>query len=343
VLGLFLDGENAWEAYPKRGADFLDALYAGLEGGGDKGGVRSRTISEAIAERGPGTPLDQLHSGSWIDGTFRIWIGDPVKNRAWTQLAAARQRLAVAEKSAAAGAGAAGCAAAWRLLLAAEGSDWFWWFGEPFSSSEDPVFDELFRAHLTAAWRALGEDPPAALAEPLYAPEAAAHRGAITSLIRPRMDGKGDRFYEWHGAARFDVGRGGAMAEASTAILRCHLGFDDAHLYIRLDPARGHHKRVHGAALLLHVRAGAADTSLRVQVGAPDGGPELRALGGRIGAQDIVELSLPLARLGARPREELNLSMSLEFAGVLFARIPRDGTYAVNVPYEGWEDENWTA
>src|SRR5262249_43226603 len=27
VCGIFLDGENAWEAYPRRGADFLDALY----------------------------------------------------------------------------------------------------------------------------------------------------------------------------------------------------------------------------------------------------------------------------------------------------------------------------
>jgi hypothetical protein len=93
----------------------------------------------------------------------------------------------------------------------------------------------------------------------------------------------------------------------------------------------------------LHVRAGAVDTEVKIQVGAADGGPELRALGGRIGAQDIVEISLPLARLGARPREELSVSLSLEFAGILFARVPRDGVYAVTVPWEGWEDENWTA
>ena len=46
--------------------------------------------------------------------------------------------------------------AAYEHLLAAEGSDWFWWFGEPFHSMEDALFDALFRAHLAGAYQALG-------------------------------------------------------------------------------------------------------------------------------------------------------------------------------------------
>jgi hypothetical protein len=47
-----------------------------------------------------------------------------------------------------------------RELLAAEGSDWFWWFGSDQGSRNDDSFDELFRAHLRGAYRAMGVEPP---------------------------------------------------------------------------------------------------------------------------------------------------------------------------------------
>jgi hypothetical protein len=34
--------------------------------------------------------------------------------------------------------------------------------------------------------------------------------------------------------------------------------------------------------------------------------------------------------------------MTLEFAGVPFCRIPRDGVIALTAPWPGWEDENWS-
>ena len=33
-------------------------------------------------------------------------------------------------------------------LLIAEGSDWFWWYGDDHSSDHDVDFDDLFRRHL---------------------------------------------------------------------------------------------------------------------------------------------------------------------------------------------------
>jgi alpha-amylase/alpha-mannosidase (GH57 family) len=339
LCGIFLDGENAWEAYPRRGAEFLDALYARLEEEAAAGRVRARTISEALAERAA-EQLPRLHSGSWIDAAFRIWIGDPLKNRAWAQLARARARLGELER--ARGAGDPGVAEARRLLLAAEGSDWFWWYGEPFSSAEDPIFDELFRAHLEAAWRALGDEPPAEVAEPIGA--AAAPRPVLpTAFIAPVLDGKADRFYEWQGAATFDLGRGGAMADSGHAIERVHVGFGHDVLYLRLVPARPDRRRIAASRLVLRLRAGEREQVVRIVCGAPDGGPELAALGGRIGALNVVEIGLPLAATRARPRDELRLWMTLELAGVTFARVPRDGTIALVVPWPGWEEENWSA
>jgi alpha-amylase/alpha-mannosidase (GH57 family) len=340
MVGLFLDGENAWEAYPRRGADFLDAVYARLEEETSAGRLRARTISEALAER-PGETLPRLHSGSWIEGSFKIWIGDPVKNRAWERLGRARERVAQLERTRAPG--DRGVEAAKRQLLAAEGSDWFWWYGEPFSSAEDPIFDELFRAHLEAAWRALGEDAPADLAEPLDADAPRPRPQAATALIHPIIDGRADRFFEWQGAALFEVGRGAAMADSGHAIERVHIGFGDGELYLRVDPVKAHRRRVAAARLVLRLRVGDKDRTVRVAGDVPGGGPEVAELGGHAAAEQVWELALPLAALGAAPRDELRLWLTLEQDGVTFARVPRDGVMAVVTPWPGWEDENWTA
>jgi hypothetical protein len=339
VVGVFLDGENAWEGYPRRGAEFLDALYGRLEAETTAGRARAITISEAMAERGAtANKLPRLHSGSWIEASFKIWIGDPEKNRAWTQLGRARDRLAAGQRAT----GGGNVETARRFLLMAEGSDWFWWYGEPFSSAEDPLFDELFRAHLVAAYRALGEAPPEALAAAI-GQGGQVTRAAPAALVRPRVDGKANRFWDWHGATKYEVGRGTTMAEGTSPVERAYVGFDYDHIYIRIDPAKSDRRRVCAAHLALRVSVGAHDTTMRVDLGAADGGPELRAAGGRVGSVEVVELALPFAAVGAKPRDEVRLSFTLEFAGIPIARVPRDGVVELVTPWPGWEDEQWSA
>ena len=334
LLTLANDGENAWEAYPDRGRAFLDAFYARLEGGG---AVRGRTVSEALAERGPGKPLPTLATGSWIDHALAIWIGDPQKNRAWTLLGHARDRLAAAEE--ARGEDDPGVARARTLLQAAEGSDWFWWFGEPWSSQEDPVYDELFRAHLAAAWQALGIEPPLELADPIGPAPRGGAPAAPRSLITPKIDGRGSRFYEWHGAAVHEArGEDGPGA----AIERVHLGFDKTTLYVRLDPRPGCARLVHASHLVVRVRGPGSERVIGLVPAAPDGGPELRAAGGRVAADRVVELALPLAALAAEPRQALDVSLTMEFAGRAVQRLPRVGALSLVVPWEGWDAGDWS-
>ena len=45
-------------------------------------------------------------------------------------------------------------------IYMAEGSDWFWWYGEPNNSGQDNIFDFLFREHLKNAYKILGINPP---------------------------------------------------------------------------------------------------------------------------------------------------------------------------------------
>ncbi len=171
VLTLVLDGENAWGAYRKDARPFLHALYSLLEHDSD---VRTVTFAEYLdgnpARAIPAHPLEMqtkvhdLFTGSWIDEPasapgvdLGTWIGEPEENRAWVLLGQARDAIASA------GVTPQAAPAVFEALIFAEGSDWFWWFGEDQDAERDDLFDDLFREHLRTIYRALGQDPPGEL------------------------------------------------------------------------------------------------------------------------------------------------------------------------------------
>ena len=150
-----LDGENPWEYYPDEGVAFLDALYGALC---DHGLLRPATMRDCVRELGASAvPLPPLRAGSWVHGELLTWIGHPEKNRAWEWLIDAKRRF---------DAHGAHDTSLERKLGACEGSDWFWWPGVHNPSASVAQFDELFRAHLSALYRALGSAPPDALSKP---------------------------------------------------------------------------------------------------------------------------------------------------------------------------------
>ncbi len=121
------------------------------------------TISEAL-EAAPATHrVSHLHSGSWINQDYKIWIGHQEDNRGWDLVSQTRSRLA--EISATLPSERA--QAAWDELYAAEGSDWFWWYGDDFDSGYNDEFDRLFRTHLRNVWTIAGLTPPDLLNQPI--------------------------------------------------------------------------------------------------------------------------------------------------------------------------------
>ena len=123
------------------------------------------------------TSLPSIFPGSWINADFYIWIGHPDDQRAWSQLADARRAL-----DAASGVPADALARAWEEMLIAEGSDWFWWYGDDHSSDHDRTFDELFRRHVRNIYRAHRRTG----AEELLRQQ---HHHAAAAARRPRADG----------------------------------------------------------------------------------------------------------------------------------------------------------
>jgi alpha-amylase/alpha-mannosidase (GH57 family) len=229
VVSIILDGENAWEYYPKSGREFLRRFYDGLQ---REPGLEAVTISEAIARHKDFGHLKSLVPGSWINANFNVWIGAPEDNRAWDYLHHARDYYA----RNAARASEAQRQLAFDEILIAEGSDWNWWYGPEHHSANDRDFDELYRKHLSNVYQALGATAPDYLAQPITGMEVRPSFVPQTGYIHPRVAGDKVRYFEWMGAAIYTADhRAGAMHGKQFLLDSVYAGIDATNLYGRLD------------------------------------------------------------------------------------------------------------
>ncbi|HAN45687.1 MAG TPA: glycoside hydrolase [Cyanobacteria bacterium UBA8156] len=244
LVTVALDGENCWEYYANDGKNFLELLYGTLS---ELDWLKAVTVSEFLQEFPPTEkiPPHQLHSGSWIDANFTTWIGDPIKNRAWELLAEARQCLARHPEAT-----QENNPEVWEHLLAAEGSDWFWWFGAGHSSEHDAVFDRLFREHLQGIYQALNETVPQSLWYPLDGGSGGDRRPVHP--IQPPIDGLGNP-QAWEGAGcRWIGGQRGTMHQATFG-QRLLYGGDRQRVYVRVDFTETGRRALASAAYDLHI------------------------------------------------------------------------------------------
>jgi alpha-amylase/alpha-mannosidase (GH57 family) len=229
VVSIILDGENAWEYYPKSGREFLRRFYDGLQ---RDPGLEAVTISEAIQRHKDFGKMTSLVPGSWINANFNVWIGAPEDNRAWDYLYHAREFYA----QNAARATDAQRKLAFEEILIAEGSDWNWWYGPEHHSANDRDFDELYRKHLSNVYQALGATPPDYLSQPITGVEIRPTFQPQTAYIHPRVAGDKVRYFEWMGAAAYTADhRAGAMHGKQFLLDSVYAGIDATHLYGRLD------------------------------------------------------------------------------------------------------------
>jgi len=241
TVSLILDGENAWEYYPANGRPFLREFYRRIAADTN---IRALTASEAVAEAGEIPTVERIFPGSWINANFDIWMGHPEDVRAWELLGEARAFYAAAQKRRSEGqAGAPSdeqLAAAYEAVLAAEGSDWCWWYGPEHSTANDADFDALFRAHLTQVYLALGADAPEALAHPIKVRPAPAIRVVPSAPVTVEVDGRETSYFEWMGAGLYAAERrAGAMHGRSYFLEELHYGADERNFYLRVDPLPG--------------------------------------------------------------------------------------------------------
>ncbi len=230
MLTIALDGENCWENYLEDGASFLKTLYTLIT---EDETLETVLISDYMDRAKEHKDLPKIASGSWINRNFKLWIDEPVKDLAWSYLKRVRQDFSNFVKREPLN---PNIGLALRELFICEGSDWFWWYGEPNDSGRDNIFDFLFRTHLKNIYRYLDLDTPNYLDEPISNISTAKPSKYPKSLITPLINGKivTDECDEWNNAGFIETTDGPVLRE-SKLFDKIRFGNDEDYFYLKFN------------------------------------------------------------------------------------------------------------
>lgn len=224
LLTIAMDGENCWENYMEDGLSFLKTIYTLIE---DDDSLETVLISDYIEREEQHKELPKISSGSWINRNFKLWIDEPLKNLAWEYLRRVREDFSAYVKQNPLN---PHIEYAKRELFICEGSDWFWWYGEPNDSGRDNIFDYIFREHLKNIYLYLGLRVPDYLEVPLitaFTKPSRYPKGEFT----PAIDGSKDDD-SWLNAGCIDIPDGPVLRDSKFFDKICY-GYDKNNFYIR--------------------------------------------------------------------------------------------------------------
>ncbi len=229
LLTIALDGENCWENYLEDGASFLKTLYTLIT---EDETLETVLISDYLDNTKEDKPLNKIAAGSWMNRNFKLWIDEPVKDIAWTYLKRVRQDFSNFVKREPLN---PNIELARRELFICEGSDWFWWYGEPNDSGRDNIFDFLFRTHLKNIYRYLDLDTPKYLDDPISNISTTKPSKYPKSLISPEINGKFVTTEEdiWNNAGFIEIPDGPVLRESKLDKIR--FGNDENYFYLKFN------------------------------------------------------------------------------------------------------------
>jgi alpha-amylase/alpha-mannosidase (GH57 family) len=358
LVSIILDGENAWEGFRNDGRDFFVSLYSRLS---RHPKLRCATVSEFLSRSRHREHLPRLHAGSWIGHNFKIWIGHPEDNAAWDFISEARAVLERHNRERAASPENEGLdektAAAWDALYAAEGSDWFWWYGEEHSSMSDEHFDSLFRQHIRRIYTLIGMEPPDSLDIPISS-EAKGFKPQVTpaGYINPVIDGEVSNYFEWLSSGRIDRRFYGVAMHRDLKdvglIEGISYGFSTEALFFRFDYLRGfmpYEKEWAFTVTFLQPSPVRINSTVRGRVSHAeifekltdrkrwvDAGPLIS-----ISSDRVVELGVPFKTLGVKNGDEIRLFINIDAGERGLERWPVKGFLSIDIPPEDFEQQHW--
>jgi len=339
VVPLILDGENAWETFADGGEGFLKALYSGIQADTK---LHSCTIEDYFRHHPPKKQIRTLHTGSWIASNFDIWIGEDEENRAWDLLGETREflqdridaQVLTPEQH----------YSALREIYAAEGSDWFWWYGPDFTTDNDALFDELFRRHLKNVYTICGQLPPAVLDQPISLTRAVPLYDSPQRPIAPEISGRRDTFYEWMGAGMYLAGsEQGAMYRSERFVNRISFGSDERTFFLRFELHKADH-----LALELNFQAPEAVTiktgslhqhgNHEFQITRAGGETSQRS---SLAVGEIIEMAVPFSDLGMTLASPVSFQVKVFHDGIERERYPESVPFQFRLPGEEYALQNW--
>ena len=223
LLTIAQDGENCWENYENDGNDFLEDFYSLLE---NDDSLETVLISDYIEADEHKKSLNRITLGSSIDKSFKYWIGDETKNKAWAYLKNTKDVFDSTPEN------AENLEAARRELMIAQGSDWFWWYGEPNNSGQDFIFDYMFREHLKNVYKLLGYEVPEYLNKSLINKIELPFKRPSKN-ISPKMDGLYSSEDDWYNSGLISL-LDGPVHRENKNVDKIRFGCDDKNMYFRL-------------------------------------------------------------------------------------------------------------
>ena len=342
LCAVVLDGENAWEYFPDGGEAFLRELYEQVA---QHPHLRSTTVRDYLVRQPPTATIPALATGSWINANFSIWIGHSEDNRGWELLGQTRaflqakldrNELTPDQQQ-----------RALNEIYAAEGSDWFWWYGDDFVTDNDLIFDELFRTHLQNVYNICNAPVPGVLKLPICRSETVPETRQPSELIQPTIDGQITSFYEWTGAGIYTAGRAmGAMYQAERLIEDIYFGFNTERLFLRIDFRKDTKLTAQTGVRIQFLQPLAATVNIHsltepVVVGTLTIGGNSAVPITNIRYGKILELSLPFAEFNWQVGQPVSFIVQLHENLVDLETHPDLGVLTVHLPSPQFEMENW--
>ncbi|MHA1520294.1 MAG: glucodextranase DOMON-like domain-containing protein, partial [Promethearchaeota archaeon] len=379
VFTVALDGENAWENYQfdlngdsimdYTGNLFREYMYQKLEEAQVEGWLQTITPSQYLADH-PANTLEtvSLATGSWATD-LTVWIGEDEENQAWDRLITTRKDLLdymdaneyMKED----------LPDAWEALYAAEGSDWFWWFGADKDSGHDELFDWQFKTILRGVYKEIGwTDTDIMEAYPyLFLEMLPPVSAQIQGKYLPNIDGILTASEEWSLAASYPH----AEANNTDRLFKdIYLGVDEAldALHLRFDTTDSFSLDSIGdySVGLYFSNPKAQFTTIFPRFADPldnseilgfELNKELRieldtgissiyeigntyaweqtAESASVAIDDFVEVSIPLSVLGVEKGDQIYLRFvaTNDSNGENFDVTPEDGPWMLNIPFGG--------
>lgn len=341
TVAIILDGENCWERYPDNGYPFLRDLYTSIQQ--DKQ-LQLCTVNEAIGRNQP-IPLTKLAAGSWIRSDFTTWIGHPEENLAWELLQKTRSEIIGDEIEQALKHPERPLSELVRELLRAEGSDWFWWFGDEHVTAQADIFDRLFRLHLEALYHLRGIPVPARLQQWIKPPISSLEGIEPSACFTPQIDGRIGDYFEWLAAGKLDLAAGGAMYASHESLRELKYGYDREQIYFCIDQpellrrlcgSQGYFELRLTGRSLYHLKFSFADQSLQIVA---DG----KIIGnGKAACHQVLEIAAPVKHLALENGDRLSLSCHALQDGRENGRWPTEGSAGFCYLGGRLDEENWS-
>ncbi len=316
-VAVILDGENPWENYRDGGFEFLQTLFDAFK----REGWKPDTFSNALNALEP-RQLDFIHSGSWINSDFAIWIGHEETNKAWTYL----KKTADFFESKKNKVDEAAFLKAKKELMIAEGSDWFWWYVDDFQVKDQDKFDFLFLKHLSNVYLTMGENVPNYLKTPIKKISFEPVK-MPSCVLFPEMDGRISNFFEWSGSGVLKVSsKGDTMYKGEGSIREIRFGQDGRNCYflILVDKLEGDFTVFLKSHSLFKAEIGLKRGFSTIPLfREKEGEFEHTDLKMDVAIDEVIEICVPLKGLVSNKE---SLKVAFEFAdGFDFSRVPNFG------------------